>query len=62
MAHHPLMRDPASVSTDPEVVAAGKRVQQACQAKRLTSQTAQQPGPRKVVANLLVWARGLMGV
>ena len=30
LAHHPLLRDPASVSTDPEVVAAGKRVRQAC--------------------------------
>lgn len=32
MAHHPLLRDPASVSTDPELVAAGRRVRQACQA------------------------------
>jgi WD40 repeat protein len=26
LAHHPLLRDPASVSTDQEVIAAGKRV------------------------------------
>lgn len=66
LAHHPLPRDPASVSTDPEVVAAGKRVHQACQAAspaRPASPRAQRsaPGPGQALASLLAWARGLVG-
>jgi WD40 repeat protein len=33
LAHHPLLRNPASVSSNPELVAAGQRVRQACQGK-----------------------------
>lgn len=61
MAHHPLLRDPASVSTDPEVVAAGKRVHQACQAASPASMQAQRSGPGRAISGLLAWARGLLG-
>jgi WD40 repeat protein len=55
--YHPLLRDPASVATDQEVEAAGKRVAQACQA---ASNSAQQPrglGPGQAFQGLLAWAR-----
>jgi hypothetical protein len=66
LAHHPLLRDPASFSSDPELVAAGKRVRQACEAAspaRPASPRAQRsaPGPGQALASLLAWARGLLG-
>ena len=53
LAHHPLLRDPASVSTDQEVIAAGKRVAQSCQSQR--------QGAGAVLSGLMAWARGLVG-
>ena len=61
LAHHPLLRDPASVSSDPELVAAGKRVGQACLAASPASQRAQRSGPAQAVATLLARARRLLG-
>ena len=60
LAHHPLLRDPASVSTDQEVVAAGRRVAQACQAASRSAQQAQLQGPGQAFAGLLAWARRLL--
>jgi hypothetical protein len=59
LAHHPLLRDPASVSTDQEVIAAGKRVAQACQAASRGSQKAL--GPGQALKGLMAWARALLG-
>jgi hypothetical protein len=61
LAHHPLLRDPASVSTDQEVIAAGKRVAQACQAASRSAEQAQSQGPGQAFAGLLAWAKGLLG-
>jgi WD40 repeat protein len=61
LAHHPLLRDPASVSTDQEVIAAGRRVDHACLAANRASQRAQRSGPAQAVANLLARSRRLLG-
>jgi hypothetical protein len=49
LTNHPLLRDPASVPTDQEVIAAGKQVAQACQTLVLFSY------------GLMTWARRLVG-
>lgn len=61
LAHHPLLRDPASVSTDQEVIAAGKRVAKACQAASRSAYQAQRQGPGQAFAGLWAWAKGLLG-
>jgi WD40 repeat protein len=61
LAHHPLLRDPASVSTDQEVIAAGKRVARACQAPSRSAQQPQRQGPGPAFALLRAWAKGLLG-
>ena len=60
LAHHPLLRDPASVSSDPEVVAAGKRAHQACQVGNRSAARAQHQGSSQGLAGLLAWARRLL--
>ncbi len=57
LAHHPLLRNPASVSTEPEMVAAGKRVGQACQLANRRAARAQHQAPSHGLAGLLAWAR-----
>ncbi len=57
LAHHPLLRDPASVSTDPEVVAAGKRTQQGLQARWPPCRKVQPQGPAEALQALQAWAR-----
>jgi predicted NACHT family NTPase len=61
LAHHPLLRDPASVSTDQEVIAAGKRVARACRAASRSALQAQSQSPGQAFAGLLAWAKGLLG-
>jgi WD40 repeat protein len=60
LAHHPLLRNPASVSTEPEMVAAGKRTHQACQAANRSAERAQHQGSSQGLAGLLAWARRLL--
>jgi WD40 repeat protein len=59
--YHPLLRNPASVSTNQEVIAAGKRVARACQATSRSAEQAQSQGPGQAFAGLLAWAKGLLG-
>jgi WD40 repeat protein len=60
MAHYPLLVNPASVSSDPEVVAAGKRANQACQLASRRAERAQHLGSSHGLAGLLAWARRLL--
>jgi WD40 repeat protein len=60
MRYHPLLRDPASISTDQEMILAGKRANQACQLASRRAARAQHQGASHGLAGLLAWARGLM--
>ncbi len=60
LVHHPLMVNPASASSDPELIAAGKRTHQACQAANRRAERAQHQGASHGLAGLLAWARRLM--
>jgi hypothetical protein len=60
LAHHPLLRDPASESTEPELVAAGQRVRQACQLASPAQQRKQRSGPGQAFAGLVAWAQELL--
>jgi hypothetical protein len=60
LAHHPLLRDPASVSSDPELIAAGKRTHQACQLASRRAARVQPQGAAAALQDLLAWARRLL--
>jgi WD40 repeat protein len=60
LAQHPLLVNPASASSDPELIAAGKRTHQACQAANRRAERAQHQGASHGLAGLLAWARRLM--
>ena len=61
LAQHPLLRDPASVSSDKEMLAAGKRVGQACQAASSGASKASHQGPGRALSELVARARRLLG-
>jgi len=60
LTHHALLRDPASFSNDPEVVAAGKRAHKACQVVNRSAARAQRLGSSHGLAGLLAWASRLL--
>jgi predicted NACHT family NTPase len=60
MAHHPLLVNPASATSDTELIAAGKRANQACQAASRHAERAQPQGASQGLAGLLAWARRLL--
>jgi WD40 repeat protein len=60
LAQHPLLVNPASASSDPELIAAGNRVARACQAANRRAERAQHQGSSHGLAGLLAWARRLL--
>jgi predicted NACHT family NTPase len=60
MAHHPLLVNPASATSDTELIAAGKRANQSCQAANSRAARAQHRGTNQGLAGLLTWARRLL--
>jgi predicted NACHT family NTPase len=60
LAHHPLLRDPASATSDTELIAASKRASQSCQAANRRAERAQHQGSSQGLAGLLAWARRLL--
>ena len=60
LAHHPLLVNPASATSDTELIAAGKRASQSCQAASRRAERAQHQGSSQGLAGLLAWARRLL--
>ena len=60
MARHPLLVNPASATSDTELIAASKRASQSCQAANRSAERAQHQGSSQGLAGLLAWARRLL--
>jgi WD40 repeat protein len=60
MVHHPLLVNPASATSDTQLIAAGKRANQACQAANRRAERAQHQGASHGLVGLLAWARRLL--
>ena len=60
MARHPLLVNPASATSDTELIAAGKRANQSCQAANRSAERAQHQDSSHGLAGLLAWARRLL--
>ncbi len=59
MAHHPMLQNPAGITTDQELIASGNRANQACQMANRGAERALH-GSGQVLAGLLAWAWGLL--
>ena len=60
MARHPLLVNPASATSDTELIAASKRANQACQLASRRAARAQHQAPSHGLAGLPAWARRLL--
>ena len=60
MARHPLLVNPASATSDTELIAASKRANQSCQAANRSAERAQHQGSSQGLAGLLAWASRLL--
>ena len=60
LARHPLLVNPASATSDTQLIAAGKRANQACQVVNRSAARAQHLGSSQGLAGLLAWARRLL--